>query len=83
MTLVLQCLYCLEAGLQNYNDLTRALVSQNNVQEVAKVGMDLNTLLVDTNILFGDLIVSEYVFNIIASTLGLFTSLSFFNVSKE
>ena len=83
MTLVLQCFYCMEAGLQHYVDLTGALMSREKVQAVANIGMELNSLLEDTNSVFGDLIVCEYGVNLIGSTLCLFTSLSLANVYHE
>ena len=73
----------MEAGLQHYVDLTGALMSQEKVQAVANIGMELNSLLEDTNNVFGELIVCEYGVNLIASTLCLFYCLSLANVNHE
>ena len=79
--LVLQSLYCLDAGLQHYIDLTSDLISVDKVHDMGVIGIDLNSLIEEANSIFGGLIVIEYGSNLISSTLNLFSSLSIFNIN--
>ena len=63
--------------------MTSGPLSQEKVEEVAFIGMDLNFLLESANNLFGALIVIEYGFSLLGSTLCLFLSLALFNVNYE
>ena len=80
---VLQCLYCIDAGLQHYTDMTRGPISVEIVQEVAMIGMDLTFLLESINNLFGTLIVIEYGLNLLGATLYMFLGLTLCNVNYE
>ena len=79
--LVLQSLYCLEAGLQHYTDLTSNLISADKAHEVAIIGLDLYSLLEEANSIFGGLIVFEYVLNLLGSILNIFWTLAIFNIN--
>ena len=81
--MVLQCLYCIDAGLQHYTDMTSGPISGENVQEVAIIGIDLTSLLENANNLFGTLIVIEYGLNLLGSTLYMFLGSTLFNVYYE
>ena len=77
--LVLQILHCLEAGLESYSRMTEG-ASPTDAQLVARVGMDLNSLLEGANANLGGLIVAEYVSSLFSAVYGIFFSTTLMSV---
>ena len=77
--IVMQCLHCLEGGLESYSQMTET-VTIKDVKDLSIIGMDLHSLVEHTNKMLGGLIIVDYGSSLLGIVLGIFFCFSIGNV---
>ena len=86
ITLIMQCLGCLDQALFRYEEMTTLLrirgnkAALNNLASTISRGLSLTELITLANDMFGTIIVAEYGFNFWSATLGTYLSFTLINV---
>ena len=78
----MQCLHCLEGGLDSYSQMTET-ATINDVKDLSIIGMDLNALIEYTNKMLGSLIIVDYGTSMFGIVIGIYFSLTMTNVVQE
>ena len=75
----MQCLSCLEGGLESYSKITESLSIQD-VQDLSVMGMNLHSLIEYSNKMLGQLIIVDYGSSLLGAVIGIFISFSITDV---
>ena len=75
----MQCLSCLEGGLESYSKITESLSIQD-VQDISITGMNLHSLIECSNEMLGKLIIVDYGSSLFGAVIGIFISFSITDV---
>ena len=77
--IVMQCLSCLEGGLEFYSKMTESLSIQD-VKDFSVTGMNLHSLVEYSNLMLGQLIIADYGSSLLGAVIGIFISFSITDV---
>ena len=75
----MQCLSCLEGGLESYSKITESLNIQD-VQDLSIAGINLHSLIEYSNGMLGQLIIVDYGSSLFGAVIGIFISFSMTDV---
>ena len=75
----MQCLSCLEGGLEFYSKMTESLSIQD-VHDLSVTGINLHSLVEDSNQMLGQLIIVDYGLSLFGAVIGIFISFSMTDV---
>ena len=78
----MQCLHCLEAGLESYAQMTET-IGATELKDMTMIGMDLHSLIEYANKMLGGLIIVDYGSSLLGAVVGIFFGLTMTDVVQK